>query len=86
MLISVPTSLVHALDPDSTSVNTSFITVLPLNQLSGILLPGGTLTGTNRYILATKLWLPGCEMVIWKVSEVTFLVSPFHDDEGMKFN
>lgn len=68
MPISVPTSLVLAPGPDSTSVNTSFIPVLPLNQLSGILLSGGTLTGTNRHIPATKLWLPGCEMVIWKVS------------------
>lgn len=46
-LISVPTAPVCALGPYSTAVNTSFIKVLPLNQLSGTLLPPGTLTDAD---------------------------------------
>lgn len=42
MLISVPTTAVPALGPDSTHANTSFIKVLPLGQMSGILFPAGT--------------------------------------------
>lgn len=46
-LISVPTAPDRTLGPGSTAVNTSFIKVLALNQLSGTLPPPGTLTDAD---------------------------------------